>query len=233
MFGLHFDNEHKKGSISFGGIPSNAHLKYRMKSYCNAIDEYTSWGCNLTSIKFGDFSQSVNYYAAFNSGFHTMIYSTKIFDFFANHILQSEIKKGICKIFEDKSDYNKNFICNQDIMNNNRYIEFGFGNMILKMKISDFFKGSNGRYSSMIFSNNFNMYKKYDILFGAQFFTLFSYLIFDYDNKKIEFYTNDILLSMVTSQGKTIIKILFIIIDIVCFITMLLSGLIFIHYHKN
>lgn len=62
IFGLYFEIKNKKGVISFGGIPSNAHLKYKMKSYCNVNDEYTSWGCNLTSISFNNSTESFNYY---------------------------------------------------------------------------------------------------------------------------------------------------------------------------
>ena len=87
LYGIYFDNNRNEGSISFGGIPSNAHLAYSNKGSCNANDKYSSWGCNLTSINFDNISYSLNAYGALNPGLYGIIYSKKIFNLFIDHIL--------------------------------------------------------------------------------------------------------------------------------------------------
>lgn len=223
MFAIYFDNINHKGVVSFGGIPSNAHLKYKMKSYCNVNDEYTSWGCNLTSITFNNTSQPVNYYAALNNGFYGIMYSDKIFDFFTNHIFQNEIVNNICSINKEGKKSKSFFLrCKPMIENNYLDITFSFGNMKLKLKLKDLFEKNNKFYDSLIFSNNYNMYKKYDILLGSNFFTFFSYIIFDYDNQKIEFYSNSTSISMIVLHEKNTIKFVFIILNIICLIMIII-----------
>lgn len=139
-------------------------------------------------------------------------------------MLLNEIKNKVCVIFRDITECRSNFVnCNKEIEKMNKDVELRFGKMILKLKLIDLFEKSGNSYTSLILSNNYKLYKKYDIMFGIKFFTLFSYMIFDYDNKKIEFYSNDISMSMIISEEKTFIKLIFIIINILCLLMILIS----------
>ena len=217
MYALFFNDDQKEGTISFGGIPNNEHLQYTFHGYCNAVDEYTSWGCNMTSIAFDNKSQRFSYYAALSNGLYG-IYSKKLFDFFVNNIMQNEIKADICSIHEDETEYRKYVKCNKEIEKINKNVTFTFGNMILKLKLIDLFEKNQNLYDSLVSNNNFHFYNKYDVLFGIKFFTFFKYLVFNYDDKRIEFYSNDFSITMIVSEYFVITTTLYIIINVLCLI---------------
>lgn len=217
MYALFFNDDKKEGTISFGGIPNNEHLQYTFHGYCNAVEEYTSWGCNMTSIAFDNKSQRFSYYAALSNGLYG-IYSKKLFDFFVNNIIQNEIKADICSIHEDETEYRKYVKCNKEIEKINKNVTITFGNMILKLKLIDLFEKNQNLYDSLVSNNNFHFYNKYDVLFGIKFFTFFKYLVFNYDDKRIEFYSNDISITMIQSEYFVITKTLYIIINVLCLI---------------
>ena len=92
--------------------------------------------------------------------------------------------------------------------------------------VIDLFEKNQNLYDSLVSNNNFQFYKKYDVLFGIKFFTFFKYLVFNYDDKRIEFYSNDISIIMLESKYYSITKTLYIIIHIICLLMIVILALI-------
>lgn len=194
----------------FGGIPNQAHLNYTYSGYCNIDKTFPNWGCNVTEISFDNETFKLNSYALFHSAFVGQIYSNPIFELFVNSILKKEIEENICEresvsedrdrirckySFQETEEFHKNFIIK-------------LGNMEIHYPIEKIFDFDDGIWESRLWTNPYKLYKKYDIIFSSRFIEAFNFAVFDYENNRIEFYSDKIAIKMSQSSTNKIIKIL-------------------------
>ena len=125
--------------------------------------------------------------------------------------------------FENNEVYNIMTVCNSQ---SKEQIEFIMDNLIFKLKLNllpsihKSFNSEDGRYGK-----NFT-----GVVFGAYFLKLFQYVLFDYDNKQIEFYSNEII---IINSTFLMIKLLLISIITLCLFSIIIILKQIIHVYKN
>lgn len=131
----------------------------------------------------------INISCIIHSGFYDMIFSVDIFQIMLK-IYKEEIDNQICKI--KKNSGNGDYLNCNNLDDIKGSIRFSINNnsTIIEINKKDLINRENDSY----FRNN--PYKNEEInkmcLLGIHFLRLFNYSLFDYDNKRVELYSNDI-----------------------------------------
>ena len=198
-----FEPHSKDGFLHFGGIPNKTQLTSMKYKGSIAINEtLPTWGFTLTSMFYNNNNFDINTSCIIHSGFYDMIYSNEIFQIMLK-IYKEEIDNQICTI--KKNSANGDYLnCNSpDYIKGSISFSINNNNSVIEINKKDLINGDGG--SS--FRNN--PYKNEEInkmcMLGINFLRLFNYSLFDYDNKRIEFYSNDIKIINTIIKSTTVI----------------------------
>ena len=208
-----FETNKDTKNFHFGGIPNQAYLNYTYSGYCNIDNTFPNWGCNVTEISYNNETFKLNSYALFHSAFVGQIYSNSLFELFVKSILKKEIEQRICER-ESVSEDRDRITCKysfQDTETFHKNVIIKFGNMEIHYPIEKIFDFDDGIWESRLWTNPYHLYKKYDIIFSSRFIEAFNYAVFDYENNRIEFYSDKITINMLQSSTNKIIKIILVV----------------------
>ena len=209
FFAFETTSDYKNGTIHFGQIPNNKHLKTRYHGYCNVNEKYFTWGCNLTNIQYKNKNYPFNIYASFHSSFYGMIISKKFSDFIKEEVLKAQFENKTC------GDNPSSFKCERDVIPEEDEIKIQLEQMILSIKVKELFDNDKLEPSSLVTFHRYEFYDN-DFIFGIHFIDSYNFSVFDYDNKKIELYSNEKFIQMINENMYIIIKLyLFIILSLI------------------
>ena len=141
-----FEDRERNGTVHFGGIPNDAHLKMPYKGYINIDESLPTWGGHFESISYNGNKMKINVPFIINSAVFDMFYSEELYNILLDNVFKDLIKKNLCKAHHEIIYYLE---CTDDISLNSNIIEFTFSNMTLSLPIKDLFYGINTpkRYS--------------------------------------------------------------------------------------
>ena len=223
-----FSISYRPGKMHFGAIEQDAHLSFQYRGRCDVNQSFFSWGCDLNSITYDNVKYDMNVYAAFHTGFYDMFLYDDFYNLMVNEILKEEIKSKQC--YEDISVYGNYIKCDEPPQQD-KVIELSFSSYKVSVKMSDLFKHLlGGDYKSVFCSMPYKYYKD-KLILGIEFFSLFNYVIFDYEKSTIEIVsatTPIIQNGQFTNKNETMIKALMIINSVMCLLFIL-----FIIINKN
>lgn len=220
-----FELKNKKFQfIHFGGVPNDVHKKSKYQGYCNVNEDYSSWGCNLTSIIFNGITYPFNVYSIYHTAFTHTILSEDIFNFFIHVILKDLFDLKECQL----KNQDQLISCTRELIEKKKdIILFQFGDMKLSFPLNKFFTSE----SCFLERNNNKYYNQEGIIFGKSFIQYFSYLNFDYETKRIGLYSEVISIEM--NNNKKASKILYIINLLICLICIVLYIILKISKKSN
>lgn len=215
-----FEPHSKNGFLHFGGIPNITQLASMKYKGSIAINEtLPTWGFTLSNMFSNNKPPNINTSCIIHSGFYDMIYSDDIFQIMLK-IYKEEINNQICKI--KKNSGNGDYLnCNSldDIKGSISFI-INNNSTIIEINKKDLINRENDSY----FRNN--PYKNEEInkmcLLGIHFLRLFNYSLFDYDNKRVELYSNEIKIINLNLQKITVIMCFLIVSIIITIVNSLL-----------
>ena len=185
-----FEMRNNNATIHYGGVPYDKHLHYPNKGYCNVVKSKSTWGCMLTGIYYKGKKEQYNNYTIFHSARLEIIISNKFYDTMKNFVLKDLIDKNICLSIEDKSR-KSNIKCNLNETNlSDRTIEIEFdGNIKVQIPVIKLFDLSTNTTAVSLFYREGFSENNDNIIVGFPFMRLFSFMVFDYDNSTIDFYS--------------------------------------------
>ena len=200
--------------IHFGGVPKNAHIQSTYQGHCNVNENYSSWGCNLTSIKFNGVTYPFNVYTIFHTAFTHTILSDEVFKFFINVILKDLFAHNECHLKNEDQliSCTKKLIAQKEDI-----VLLEFGDMKLYVPLNKFF---NTDYCNLERNNN-KYYNQEGIIFGTSFIQYLTYLNFDYETKQISLFSEFISIEMNNHIKAS--KVIFIINLLICLICIVLD----------
>lgn len=214
MFAFQPIMNQKKGYLHFGGLPSPTDA-YKYHGGCS-VGTNSSWGCHLKNIKVGNKNYPFNINTVFQSSIDNMIESIKFFKLFTHEIFKKEVQEKIC--VEHKDIDGKFFLnCAPHAFDGKRNITFEFESMKISFPILVLFYFNQGNYFSK-FSYDYKNYTLFD--FGFSFFNKFDLSVFDYDDKSINFYSENILITPI--KNYTICKYVYYFIFTICSLFILI-----------
>lgn len=173
-------------TIYFGEIPKEMkHNKY--KSYCNSFAN--EWGCELTSIKYGDFTfySKNNFlsssYLIFQTAHPYIQVPIEFFSFIKEIVLKKFFEERICYTMEE---YDKmNYFCKCSSINKFPNISFFIEDKKFEFHSKDIFYQKNDICVMYIEVDYLNYHNKW--VLGTTFLKKYNTL-FDYELKKVYFY---------------------------------------------
>lgn len=208
------------GSIHLGGIPNNNHLNFPQKGYIKINQKEDRWTIPLEGVQHENSYYFQNLTLAIHSGKYGFIISDQMFELMENKILKQKIKMNACW-----RNYN-NFECELNAFNPNETISFKFGDTMMTFSLVSLFKKYENNLESY-FQMNSSPYVNSSALLGVHFLELFNYTVFDYENRQVEFYSDTILIKKEHNKKEFplsfIIWYIYIVIDILCFLSVLLG----------
>lgn len=190
------------------------------------------WGTTLKRISstlIKNATLTLNKYAYFNTASSNMFNSCEFYFYLVKKILKEEISTYRCAYYENLASQDV-ILCNSDVLKKYGNITFEFEEGIINLPLYMFFEN---RGPGVKTPSNFYCESKVKsvinyLVFGFPFLNLFNFTTFDFENKTIGFYSNDIIAinSNIINQLKerNIIKKLLlqiIIIFLICSITLL------------
>ena len=209
------ENANANGSIHFGGIPNEEHLKLPYKGYIKIDEELPTWGGFFNSIVYKGIEYSVNQSFIINNALADMLYSNDLYDKIKNDILHDLLSEYKCS-----SNYGtalEYLTCDKNISNNTEIITFIFDNTKIHFYIKDLFDTEyNTRTFSTFCSNPYPFYNITGVIFGINFLKLFNYTYFDFSSKTVSFYSYTIKIEgpLITSTNNIIM--IFILSSLLC-----------------
>lgn len=212
----------KKGYLHFGGLPSPTD-EYKYHGGCN-VKTNSSWGCHLKNVKVGNKTYPFNINTVFQSSIDNMIESIKFFELFSHEIFKQEALKKICV---EHKDFDGKFYlkCAPHAFDQKRNITFDFESMEISMPILVLFYFNQGNYFSK-FSYDYKNYTLFD--FGFSFFNKFNLSVFDYDDKSIKFYSENIIITPI--KDYRVLKYLYYFIFTICSLFILIFIYIVVNF---
>ena len=193
QFAFGFENDCYYGKTYIGGIPDEEKDKYKIRGYCNVDDNHHTWGFTLHEIRFQDKIYTLEKYTYINNDIEYMIISQEIFDIL-REVLKEEISKAFCTI--EETNLVRWIKCKYLNEVFNGIIQMNIDNMIVTIALKKMFR----RYNMInVWESQCVVIKEgneKDIILGANFLQLFNYTLFDYDNKKVSFYSEQNIIKM-------------------------------------
>ena len=181
-FGLLYDINEENGTLFIGSFPSELivnQYKFQYRISIPVNESYSTWGCTLKEVVFHNNSFKVEKYAFFQANKEFIIVSRDFLKYLSNNFFKGYMKNGTCSFNSNKEKIQ----CECDYINNFPNLTFNFDGHIIEIANKNLFRQSNNNclFTLQSYCNNW--------IFGISFLNLyFSY--FDYDNKKIVFYSN-------------------------------------------
>ena len=186
------DKDIEKGKIVYGK-GKNDNFPY--SGYCNVEDNHFTWGCNLTKIIFDDKEYNINSYAMFLSISPVFFESKTIVNFMKDILLKDKFEDSTCVLLSN-SFLNNRIQCKVMFMEDiNKNITFVFGELKISFNINLLFNRMMDNLLSIFYYKDEPTYKidsDNNIIIGFPFITLFNTTLFDYEQKKIIFYSDTI-----------------------------------------
>ena len=209
-----------EGIFHIGGLKND---NYTYKGYCDIKENKTTWGCDLNQIIYGNNIFNVSYYGVFHTGSTMFFLSESFFTFIKENIFPECVanirSNGIqtldCDpfIYDDLSD---------------RTISFNFNNLMVNISIELMFTLEYGKMKSKFYSFPLDIDSN-TVILGNIFLQLFNLTQFDYDGKRVTFYSDFIPMKMTQIPIKGS-PILFYIIILICLVNSIMLLFIKINY---
>ena len=193
------------------------------KGKCKIKENVYEWACPIKRVSYGDIILDMNEEAIFYSSIDDAIYSNQLFDFMINRIFKTQIEKSHCTIKQLEGDINFLHCLGLVFYNKLNNITMTLGDMTFSVPTEVLF-GYYGRQDSLFNNNPFPEYKNKTII-GMSLLSKFNYVVFDYDNKVVEFYSD--VYSIVQEEGNEKIKIIYIclfVVEIIGVVQLLIKG---------
>ena len=185
QFAFSHNNKEKEDSLYIGGVNDKLIRRIKNKGRCDVNEKRDEWSCKLSSI-YNNISFDINNDILINTGFEDMIYSNRIFYFFEGVFLDKEYKSKECATIKEIPF--KSIQCSlPSIQSHEEVLKVSIGSMVIDLPFKSLFVDS-------LLTIHENPYNTKEIVFGNQFIRLFNFTVFDYDNKRIELYSDSILI---------------------------------------
>lgn len=182
-FGFVWQFHLKTGILYLGGIPFRL-LSFQQKSICKVNPQEKTWNCKLNRISFGNDSSLV-----YNNTLKTYFKTNKdiinvpfvFYQFLIQNIFDKKINSKECTSqLENDLFY---LTCYKEILSDLPYINIYYGNIHFSLPLGKlFYIETNAEFAMQ---NKKKQNHKW--VFGSSFLSLFT-VVFDYENKHIEFY---------------------------------------------
>ena len=186
------DKDIEKGKIVYGKENND---NYPYSGYCNVEDSHFTWGCNLTRIIYDNKEYSINLYAMFVSISPVFFESKIIVNFMKDILLKDKFEDSTCVLLSN-SFLNNRIQCKAMFMEDiNKNITFVFGDLKISFNINLLFNRMTDNLYSIFYYKDEPTHKidtDNNIIIGFPFITLFNTTIFDYEQKRIIFYSDTI-----------------------------------------
>ena len=218
-----FAFEGMKNRLFIGGVPNNLHKKMLYKGKCKIKENVYEWTCPIKRVSYGDIILDMNEEAIFYSSIDDAIYSNQLFDFMINRIFKTQIEKSHCTIKQLEGDIHFLHCLGLVFYNKLNNITMTLGDMTFSVPTEVLF-GYYGRQDSLFNNNPFPEYQNKTII-GMSLLSKFNYVVFDYDNKVVEFYSD--VYSIVQEEGNEKIKIIYIclfVVEMIGVVQLLIKG---------
>lgn len=230
VFAFEYLNE-DNGTFYIGGVENDKHLEMKYKGECEVDERVERWGCNLTKIKFNNKEYKFNNFTLFHSTFYGKIYSNGLYDFLANNVFIEEIKNKTCYT-EEIAESRYAMRCKRrfkDLEIYNSTIKFYFNRLMIVYPIKELFEPYGlGDLKSFFYTNPYDYYRDYDIIFSLHFLRNFNYTVYNYETKRVGFYSDRIGINTLNdSDYKGVIKVISNVIVI-----LLMCNIIVVIYYK-
>ena len=96
-FGILYDKKIEKAKLYIGGYEEKDLEEYRYKTIIPVNTNKTTWGCNLNSIFFENYTYNINDYFYFQSNAHKITVPKSFYDFLEKTIFSPFIEDGSCQ----------------------------------------------------------------------------------------------------------------------------------------
>ena len=204
---------YKNASIHFGYTDIDLITKF--KGVLKVNDDIKYWGSMLNGITFNNTYYEMNSYSIINTCINELFYSDEVFDFVYNVILSDYKKDGIC--YKNTTNIGLSYLtCKQKIREYNNELLFLFGTTQIKLKVSDLFKPS---YWGLVNSNPYYPYRNKTVI-GIHLLKMMNYTLFDYENKEIVFYSDNIEMINVIKRSSQSLRVITLLCSIICIINI-------------
>lgn len=211
-----FESYANKGYLHLGGIPNNSHLLCKYKGYINIEKNADNWKGSFNGIMYNNTKYNISSEFIIHSGHYGFIYSNELFNIFTKTIVKSFINDKVCWIVRSDSD-GDSVECFPNYIEKMEDVSFIFNNMKISIPFSSLFIESNiDEVESLIRSFPSTMNYNSTVL-GIMFIKSFNFSIFDYENNRISFYSDNIQIEMLKDNY---IYTCFVIISILCLLNI-------------
>lgn len=227
-----YDYRVEQGLVYFGGMENKESIDKKYHGKCAVNDTYSTWSCDLHKIRINDKEYNVtNSYMYFQYKINYIYVPYSFISFLKNNLVDKY--KDDC--FEYEVGESIKIRCNDEIFDVLPNIEFYIGNTVFSIPLNKLFFEGNGDLDMEIAYNKKVEEKTENAntwIFGSYFLRKFS-VYFDYDDKSISFYSDNIEIINQDEFGSFhyLKKILICFIILICFCWSLL--IFFFHKKHN
>ena len=202
----------KTGQIIIGKTSETINYKYSHK--CKV--QNTTWSCRVNRIRISNKILRLNKDITFDTSSDDYIDSQDLFDFIIYNVLDIR-KSKLCTVVQEEYSFKETLYCSKVILNTIQNAIFEFDdNQYMKINASDlFYIAGNSVYSKFSFDGVYDSNQNH-FVFGFGFMKNFNLTIFDFDEKTITMYSNDVFM------GTSLFNVssFYFIIDILCLISI-------------
>ena len=193
------------GNLYIGGAPNNEHLSLPYKGVIQINEALPTWGFTFKAIQYRNKEYKIDLPCIIITGLDKVFMSKEIFDIMKDKVFKEEIDNKTCNISEYKQSLPYNYLyCNNSIHFKD-IIEFVLSSNSFHFPINELFIED----VLDIQSYNENPINNFTgVIIGSKFINLFNYSLFDYDNNKIEFYSNTFPITIIANSTKLILAYL-------------------------
>ena len=179
QFTFHNSKRGLEGHLIIGDNPNDEHLSLPYQGIIKINKRLPTWGFNLEKIIYNNNVYTINLPCIINSVSN---------DMFTSDILY----KIMLSIFKEKDDCKetKRRIQCRNINKNEEKLTFIFDNINIEFKLKDLFDINH--LSTIVMNNNDSLSSFDGIILGIDFLNKFNFVLFDYSNNQIGFYSNSI-----------------------------------------
>ena len=191
----------KNGKLYIGGIPNNIHLTLPYKAIIPINESLPTWGFTLNSIVYDNKKHMINLPCIISSVMTQSFISDELFMILSENIFNKE--KECVKKYTNDGGTQDVFRCKSNLPFMNQSIDFMFDKVKIKIKIERLFDKRN----ISTFSTNDAKKKLHNfdgVILSSAFIDLFNFTVFDYENKRIELYSDNIPIQVSNEAFRTI-----------------------------
>lgn len=184
--------EEEIGTIFFGGIPSEYFNGKKLTS-CSVVGSYANWACDLSYVFFGEISyvyDNIYYsnrdYAYFQLAESRILAPEKFMEYLKNNIFNQYLNEQYCSY--SLYGMNRRFECICSVGSSLPDFNFIFDNHSYKFSGKELMAIDHG--DSCVFMIYSNHIRNNNWIFGTIFLSKY-YSVFDYEEKQVNFYSNN------------------------------------------